>query len=327
MSSSKGKVVIVKKVINGGGGGHGGSWKVAMADLALAMMALFMVLWLLSVTDEEQLENITAYFKDPGAFRHSGSPHPIKLTGSPSTVKEISSKGPSMQGRAGPDVIGDSQPTPKGEKLSFDDIMGDLRMLLGSEKTQYQQDDPVYMEVLPEGLRLVILDFDDKHMFRRGSSRLTPYYEDLLLMMAQVLGKTENKILVSGHTDAASFSENHFHSNWKLSGARAQVAQRTLAYGGIPDERFMMVSAMSDHRPIHPGNPESGANRRIELLLLNPETEKKLGRLFSPIDKDGEEKESPISEEAMEQVKDGIDANSLPPELQPPPVTEETAEE
>ena len=181
-------------------------------------------------------------------------------------------------------------------------------MLLGSEKTQYQQDDPVYMEVLPEGLRLVILDFEDKNMFRRGSSRLTPYYEDLLLMMAQVLGKTENKILVSGHTDAASFSENHFYSNWKLSGARAQAAQRTLAYGGIPDERFMMVSAMSDHRPIQPGNPESGANRRIELLLLNPKTEKKLGRLFSPIDKDGEEKESPISEETMEDIKEETDA-------------------
>ena len=122
--SSKGKVVIVKKVIKGGGGAHGGSWKVAMADLALAMMALFMVLWLLSVTDEEQLENITAYFKDPGAFRHSGSPHPIKLTGSPSTIKEISSKGPSLQGRAGPEVIGDTQPSPRGEKLSFDDVHG-----------------------------------------------------------------------------------------------------------------------------------------------------------------------------------------------------------
>lgn len=326
--SSKGKVVIVKKVIKGGGGAHGGSWKVAIADLALAMMALFMVLWLLSVTDEEQLENITAYFRDTGAFRHSGSPHPIKLDGSPNILKDVSTKGPSLQGRAGPDVIGDTQPMPRGEKLSFDDIMGELRMLLGSEKTQYQQEDPVYMSVLPEGLRLVILDFEGKHMFRRGSSRLTPYYEDLLLMMAQVLKKAKNKILVSGHTDATSFSEGYFHSNnWKLSGARAQTALRTLVYGGISDERFLMVSAMSDHVPIYPDNPESGKNRRIELLLLNPETEKTLGRLFLPIDKDGQEKESPVPEETMEEIKKEVDANSLPEELRPPPVSKETTRE
>ena len=146
-------------------------------------------------------------------------------------------------------------------------------------------------------------------------------------MMAQVLGKTSNKILVSGHTDGASFSENHYYGNWKLSGARAQVAQRTLAYGGIPDERFLMVSGLSDHMPINPGNPESGANRRIELLLLNEETEKKLGRLFSPIDTDGKEKESPVSEETMEDIKEETNANTLPAELVPSPVTEEPAEE
>lgn len=317
MASSKGKVVIIKKVIGGGGAPHGGAWKVAMADLALAMMALFMVLWLLSVTDEEQLESITAYFKDPGAFMHSGSPHPIKLDGSPSMVKEVSSNGPSLQGRAGPAVIGDNQPIAKGEKLSFDDILGDLRMLLGSEKTQYQQTDPVYMEILPEGLRLVILDFDGKHMFRRGSSRLTPYYEDLLLVMAKVIAKAGNTILVSGHTDAASFSENNFYGNWKLSGARARVAQRTLTYGGVPDERFMMVAALSDHMPINPDKPEAGANRRIEILLLNPSTAVKLRRLFSPIDINGENKESALPPETFEDIATKAGANRLPEDLQP----------
>ncbi|MCK5893249.1 MAG: OmpA family protein [Endozoicomonadaceae bacterium] len=318
MASSKGKVVIIKKVVGGAGPPHGGSWKVAIADLALALMALFMVLWLLSVTDDEQLENITAYFKDPGAFQHAGSPHPIKLDGSANVSEEISRQGPSLQGRAGPEIIGDTQPMPKGERLSYDDVMGDLRMLLGSEKTQYQMEDSLYMEILPQGLRLVILDFEDKHMFRRGSSRLTPFYEDLLMVMAKVIAKNGSTIMVSGHTDASSFSENNFYSNWKLSGARAQVAQRTLAYGGVPDERFLMVSALSDHMPIDPSVPESPSNRRIEILLLKAETVEKLRGLFYPIDENGEKKESALSQKTLDVIVEKTEENHLPEVLRPP---------
>lgn len=316
MSNDKVPVIVVKKFKKKGGGHHGGSWKVAIADFAIAMMALFLVLWLLSVTDDEQKAAIAAYFEDPGIFMKTGSAHPIDLGGSPNIVRRVDNVGPSMQGREGTEVIGNLQAPQRGQKADFDDLIKQLNKLLSGKMDDRHLDQYVYMEVLPEGLRLVILDHEEDHMFERGSARLNPFYEDLLLALARLMKTIDNPILVSGHTDATKTTTYRF-GNWSLSGQRALVAQRILNFGGVTDEQFIMVSALSDHEPRIPDDPEHGSNRRVELMILNNDMSRRIRRLFAPLDDRGLPKENHIPQEAMDAAEQEAHSNQLPKILRP----------
>ncbi|CAM3442972.1 flagellar motor protein MotB [Parendozoicomonas haliclonae] len=312
MAGDKGSVVIVKKVKGGHGDGHhGGSWKVAIADFAIAMMALFLVLWLLAVTDEQQKEVISSYFSDPGSFTKQGSAHPIDLGGSPNIIQDMSLSGPNGQGKDGTEVVGDMQAPQRGEKVEFEELVKELQKMLSGVKDEKHLDEYVFMEVLPEGLRLVILDHDEDHMFESGSSRLTPFYEDLLIALGKVLSKTESAIMVSGHTDATP-TRVYRYSNWNLSGERALMAQKILNFGGVPDEQFIMVAALSDHEPRIPDDPFDGSNRRVELMILNDFMAQRIKRLFAPVEQNGLPKKSPIPEADLEQADQEAHDNQIP---------------
>ena len=316
MSGDK-QVIIVKKARSRHGDGHhGGSWKVAIADFAIAMMALFLILWLLSVTNDDQKSAISAYFENPGTFMKQGSAHPIDLGGSPNIVRRVDNVGPSMKGQEGTEVIGNLQAPQRGGKVDFEELIKQLEKMLSGVKNDRHLEDYVFMEVLPEGLRLVILDTDQDHMFERGSSRLTPFYEDLLLALSPILSKVSNPILVSGHTDAIP-TGRYVYNNWNLSGERALVAQKTLNIGGVRDEQFIMVSALSDHQPRVPDNPEDGSNRRVELMILNAHMAKRIERLFSPVESSGRAKKNPLSEDDTKQAMEKAFKNQLPAILKP----------
>ncbi|WP_299730463.1 flagellar motor protein MotB [uncultured Endozoicomonas sp.] len=268
----------------GGGGHHGGSWKVALADFAIAMMALFLLLWVLNATDDDTKSAIAAYFEDPGAFRHQTSLSPIDFGGQDSLV-EIPNPGLSMRGREGPEIMSDGNAETLNEDPDFKDLMDELQRLIGGDDSTGEYEDFIYLERLQEGLRIVILDNDKRNMFERGSSRLNHFFQDLLLELAPILNKVNHRIMISGHTDNSGFQRLDY-GNWELSTARAQVARRTMTFGGYSENKILMVLGMADRVPRDPDNPQSSANRRIEILVLAEYMERQVERMFAPVDEE-----------------------------------------
>ncbi|WP_067515232.1 OmpA family protein [Endozoicomonas ascidiicola] len=266
----------------GGGGHHGGSWKVALADFAIAMMALFLLLWVLNATDDDAKSAIAAYFEDPGAFRHQSSLSPIDFGGQDSLV-EIPNPGPTMRGREGPEIMSDGNAETLNEDPDFRDLMDELQRLIGGDDSAGEYEDFIYLEQLQEGVRIVILDNDKRNMFARGSSRINPFFQDLLLELAPIINKIDQRVMISGHTDNSGFQRRDY-GNWELSAARAQVARRTLIFGGYDENKVLMVLGMADRVPRDPEHPESSANRRIEIMVLAEYMERQVERMFAPVE-------------------------------------------
>ena len=307
---SKDSIVVVRRVKKvAHGGHHGGSWKVALADFAIAMMALFLLLWILNSTDDDQKAAIAAYFEDPGLFRHQSSLNPIDFGGQDSLV-DIPNPGPSMRGREGPEIIADGNAQTLNPQSDFKDLMDELQRVIGGDDSDGKYEEFIYLELLPEGLRIAILDSDNNSMFERGSSKLNPFFQDLLLELAPILQKVNHNLMISGHTDSSGFQRIDF-SNWELSSARAQVARRTMIFGGLEDEQVMMVLGMADRMPRDPKNPEASSNRRIEIMVLSDEIERRIKRMFAPVevDVDGHH---PGHNDAFPEAYDRAVENQLP---------------
>ena len=298
---SKHAVVIVRKKKGGHGGGHhGGSWKVALADFAIAMMALFLLLWILSSTDEDQKAAIASYFDDPGAFRHPHSMNPIDFGGQDGVVQTPQS-GPAMKGRKGPELIGNGNAQNQNRFSEFKQLTDELQRLIGGEKLAGRYEDYIYLEQLPEGLRVVIMDNENTTMFEKGSDQLKPFFQDLLVNLAPILNDQNSRLMISGHTDSSGYQRADY-SNWELSSARAQAARRTLIYGGLSDQKILIVQGMADRVLRDPETPESSVNRRIEVMVLAKDMEKRIESIFAPVVDETRETEGKATKsEASEQ--------------------------
>lgn len=318
---SKDHVIVIKKKHGGHGDGHhGGSWKVAFADFAIAMMALFLLLWIMSATDKEQKKAIATYFEDPGSFRHPSSSKPINFGGM-NTLVNIPRPGANNRGREETEVIAEDMDKTLNNTLIFDKLSDELQKLVGGSKSAGRYEDYIDLEKTPEGLRIVILDNNKKNMFEKGSARLQPFFQDLMLEMAPILNKLSFSLMISGHTDSSGFQRNNY-SNWELSSARAQVARRTLVFGGLEESRIMMVLGMADRVLRDPEKPESSSNRRIEILFLNEEMEKRIENMFAPVEEgtedviqEGTEKLSDEDSQKMRTALDKARDNQLPEEM------------
>lgn len=309
--SEKGKTIIVKRVLHGHDGHHGGGWKVALADFALAMMALFLVLWLLNVADDEQKAAIAAYFANPGAFRQSGNLSPIDFGGSRGVMTENIGEGFSKNGKGqdGPEFIGEGNAETSNVNPDFKPFIDELQALIIGLKNDSEYYDYIHLEMIPEGLRIVILDSEKGDMFRRGSTQLTPFYQDLLLAIAPIIRRARRPLMISGHTDSIPFQRDDF-SNWELSTGRAQTARRTLIHGGVPDAQVMFVVGMADRIPRIIDDPESGSNRRIEILLMSETSESQMKHMFEPVET--ENASHPVGSGVVDEARKRAEANQLP---------------
>lgn len=276
----------------------GGAWKVAFADFTLAMMAFFMVLWVLQVTTSDEKERIVG--------KLAGQPQmiPIEETFVDNSLFPID-----FGGSALPDLISVNPSNPKnlGNSLTINvkDGNGDNFGGIGSESLslvagRYDSEEQmvvlgeflngysehlsigehVQIEIVPQGLRILVNDDNQRPMFHLGGSSLTGYFEDLLLALAPVFKTVENSVMISGHADATAFNHRSRNNNWNLSGQRAQRAREALEFGGMPADRVSQVTAMSDKMLLDQDNPNSAVNRRIEILVLTAESEKMLDALF-----------------------------------------------
>jgi len=266
--------IIIKRVKRFGGGHHGGAWKIAFADFATAMMAFFLVLWLLSNATPEQKIAIAGYFKDPIGFTESGSPYVIDLGGSPQLApdqtlnpeQEVSPAKPDTQKNDTQDNTSKNDEAVEKQRLEL--LLQELQNKVDENPQLQKFKDQILFEITQEGLRIQIMDADNKPMFDLGSARLKPYFEDILLAMADTIKAVPNKVSISGHTDATAYNNANGMGNWELSANRANAARRALVVGGYPDGQVARVVGFASSSLFDRKNPLNPINRRIDIVVL-----------------------------------------------------------
>ena len=292
MAKNAPQPIVVKKVIVAGGH-HGGAWKVAYADFVTAMMAFFLLLWLLNVTTDEQKKGIADYFAPQTVSRsESGSGGILGGT----TMTSIGAK---TDDRAAPKIIIEMSP-PLQRRPTNEEIDGGgegreaemtdeelERKLAEKEQEAFQeaeqmlrqaiQDTPeiadlaknLIVDNTPEGLRIQLVDQDRQSMFPAGSADLLPATKTLLAKISQVVAKLPNQISITGHTDSTPYRNGVAgYGNWELSTDRANASRRGLIENGLEAARVAYVTGKADKDPLVPENPELPSNRRISIVLL-----------------------------------------------------------
>lgn len=264
--------IIVKRVKKVVGGHHGGSWKVAFADFATAMMAFFLVLWLTSTASPEQIKAVEGYFRDPVGYTEGGSPHPVDLEGSASVVESTSADVASNEIRLEDERI--EQLSDTLEQRQMEELFQDLKEQIEQSETLQEFKDQLLIDITDEGLRIQIVDRSQRPMFDSGRAQLKYYSQDILFELAKPLSAVPNKISITGHTDATPFKGRPGYTNWELSADRANTARRALVAGGVGMQQLARVVGLSDSVLFDVDNPQAPVNRRISIIVLNKKSAK-----------------------------------------------------
>jgi chemotaxis protein MotB len=270
--------IIVKRVKKVAGGHHGGAWKIAFADFATAMMAFFLVMWLMSSATPEQKRAISGYFQDPIGFTESASPHVIDLGGTPTPSpdrtlnEEVDPAVQQSESRIDADQAETFAEQLERERLEL--LLQELQNKVNENPDLTRFKDQILFEITQDGLRIQIMDAANRPMFALGSARLQPYFEDILLAMADTIRAVPNKISVSGHTDAKPYSGRGDYGNWELSSERANAARRALVAGGYPDEQIARVVGYASSALFDREEPLNPVNRRIDILVLTKKAQR-----------------------------------------------------
>jgi len=272
--------IIVKRVKKSAAGHHGGAWKIAFADFATAMMAFFLVMWLMSSATPEQKRAISGYFQDPIGFTESASPHVIDLGGTPTpapdrTLNDVVD--PAVQ-QAEASLDADQAQTfaEQLERERLELLLQELQNKIDENPDLTRFKDQILFEITQDGLRIQIMDAENRPMFALGSAQLQPYFEDILLAMADTIRAVPNKISISGHTDAKPYSGRSDFGNWELSAGRANAARRTLVAGGYPEDQLARVVGYASSALFDRDDPLNPVNRRIDILVLTKKAQRNI---------------------------------------------------
>lgn len=274
------KPIIVKKIKKGGHGHHGGAWKIAYADFVTAMMAFFLLMWLLGSTTKEEKQAISDYFQNPSAIAGPGgaSTSMIKIGGG----KDVThSEGDTKRGSNPEDKAKKTEETkPEVGQITQTDkerliqLKKELEEAIDASEALKPFKEQLLLELTKEGLRIQIVDKENRPMFSSGSSTLQPYAAQILREIGQVINHVPNRISLSGHTDATPYGgSSQFYSNWELSADRANASRRALNSGGMSEEKVARVVGLSSAVLFDKSNPINPINRRISIIVLNKETE------------------------------------------------------
>ncbi|MCA3132010.1 MAG: flagellar motor protein MotB [Betaproteobacteria bacterium] len=282
MSDDSQRPIIVKKIRKGGHGHHGGAWKIAYADFVTAMMAFFLLMWLLGSTSKGDLQGIAEYFKNPLKVSLSGgsgagdAKSVIKGGGSDLTraTGQMNELVPGQKKRGATDLE-----EVKGALHAIDvellqSLKDKLDRAIDESETLRQFRNQLLVDITTEGLRVQIVDARNRPMFAMGSSALQPYTRDILREVGKVLNAVPNGISLSGHTDAAPYSGGERgYSNWELSADRSNAARRELLAGGMAEERIARVIGLGSAVLLDSNDPLNPINRRVSIIVMNREAE------------------------------------------------------
>ncbi|WP_018860516.1 MULTISPECIES: flagellar motor protein MotB [unclassified Thioalkalivibrio] len=272
-------IIVKKKVVQAGH--HGGAWKIAFADFTLAMMGFFLVLWLLVALDAEQRAGISEYFQNPSAFRgeaHSPGQAPGDGTGvDPSLIDfegmpELIQDPEAMDAPAGLDGETLDELAEARDREALEALQEALEEALEQSQALEPYKDQLLLDITPEGLRIQIIDRENRPMFDTASSTPLEHADAILRELASLINKVPNRISITGHTDARPLLRADY-SNWELSADRANAARRALIAGGAEPDQVARVVGLADSVPFNRDDPEAAINRRISIIVLNQEAE------------------------------------------------------
>jgi chemotaxis protein MotB len=252
----KDKNIIIKKVKKvQGEGHHGSSWKVAYADFVTAMMAFFLLMWLITMVSPEKRARIATYFKHFSLFEQSGSSF---LESTSEIMKESAGEAPKVPqeiGKAGSDL------------MSKEDLKEKLKKEIEEKLAALK--DQIMVDIFEGGVRIQVVDKEGNAMFERGSANLSPNAKKILSVIAENIKDLNNKVAIEGHTDAVSYSSNKY-TNWELSTDRASSARKELENNGLSPDKLARVAGYAATEPLVKDNPNDPKNRRISIILLYP---------------------------------------------------------
>ena len=288
--------IIIKRVKKGGHSAHGGAWKIAYADFVTAMMAFFLLMWLLGSTTEGDKKGLSDYFSAPMKVSMMGG------SGSGASTSIIMGGGSDLTQQSGQSRKGDGQDVvakkemaeavkaemAKQDAKKLAALSAKISALISSDPKLSEFTSQIRMDTTPDGLQIQIVDDQKRPMFDSGSAMVKPYMRDILRAIGTALNGVENKISLDGHTDRSPYSNaERGYSNWELSSDRANASRRELVVAGMPDDKLARVVGLASSILLEPANPFSPANRRISIIVMTREAEERLmGSGRTPISRD-----------------------------------------
>ena len=285
MAEKKLQPIIIKRVKKSGHAAHGGAWKIAYADFVTAMMAFFLLMWLLGSTAKGELQGISDYFSSPLKVAMAGG------DGSGNSSSVIPGGGNDLSKVHGQVRRSDTD-SEKARRQSIDTaraerakqdaqriktLQAKIDALITENPRLNEYKSQIRIDVTPDGLQIQIVDDQNRPMFDSGSAMVKPYMRDILREIGAALNGVENRVSLAGHTDAVPYSNSdRGYSNWELSSDRANATRRELVAAGMPDAKLGRVVGLAASDLLEPDNPRSAANRRITITVLTREAEERL---------------------------------------------------
>jgi chemotaxis protein MotB len=282
--SKKLQPIIVKKIKKGGHAAHGGAWKIAYADFVTAMMAFFLLMWLLGSTTEGDKKGIADYFNSPLKLSLMGGG-----SGSGDSSSIVKGGGADLSRTSGQVKNGEIE-APKrtinlkalkaeqrrAEAARLQALKEKVEEVLANNPRLAAMKSQIRLDMTPDGLRIQIVDELNRPMFDSGSAIVQPHMRELLREIGSVLAEVPNRLTLEGHTDNKPFAGGERgYSNWELSSDRANASRRELVGGGLPDDRVLRVQGLASSHLFEPEQPDSPANRRISIIVVNREAEER----------------------------------------------------
>lgn len=278
-------IIIIKKRKKAHAVHHGGSWKVAYADFVTAMMAFFMVMWLVASVSKEQRAALFDYFKNPSMEQGtSAKPAPgqagpggastsvINLGGGLDAPKSAAAK--QDQGLGTANSVDEARKLAEAdEKKQLESLEQQLREAIDKSQALAPFKDQLLLDITPEGLRIQIVDKLNRTMFESGSSSLKDYTTEILVELAKYINSVPNRISLSGHTDNKPFAGTNGFTNWELSSDRANAARRALISGGLSEPKIARVVGLAASVPFVRAEPLNPINRRISIIVMTKHAE------------------------------------------------------
>jgi chemotaxis protein MotB len=295
-AKSERPIVIVKRVKRADEQAHGGAWKVAYADFVTAMMAFFLVMWLIAAVSKDQRAAIFEYFKNPSMEQgKSVRPAPGQM-GPGGASTSVINLGGGLDARRSATPVSTGLGTPRdqhaqqdldgsasleqarklteaAERKKLESLMVELRQAIDKSQALKPFKDQLLLDITPEGLRIQIVDAQNRPMFDLGSAKLKGYTAEILRELAPYLNSVPNRLSLSGHTDTTPYTAQAGYNNWDLSADRANAARRALEAGGLAPDKVARVVGLSSSVLFDSGNPRAPINRRISIIVMTKEAE------------------------------------------------------
>ena len=284
MAEKKLQPIIIKRIKKKAHAAHGGAWKIAYADFMTAMMAFFLLMWLLGSTAQGELQGLADYFNTPLKIamtggEGSGSSASI-ITGGGSDLTKKSGHTRKTEAERNRQKISPEEAraaVAKQDEIRIKALQSKIDAIITNTPRLNEFRSQIRIDLTPDGLQIQIVDDQNRPMFDSGSALVKPYMRDILRDIGAALVEVENRISLAGHTDAAVYGNgDRGYSNWELSADRANASRRELVAAGMPDAKLSRVVGLAASDLLEPDNPRAPANRRITITILTREAEGRL---------------------------------------------------